>query len=128
MQSPSSDIEAPLGRFSRSSNKIGSTASLNIQHPVSDLVSLALAIRSLNGNSILVLIPVQRVVNGEQTFSCIRAFLQRVSTTNHRGTWVETFFARDVVGTAYIDQVFRRFLVNPPPPSRSLPGTFRAQR
>ena len=94
-----------------------------MQYPVSDLAQLALAIRSLNGNSILVLIPVQRVVNGEQTWSYIGDFLKRVSTTHHRGTWIETLFAKDVVGTADIHQVSPFFKTPLVPSSRSLPRT-----
>ena len=113
--SSSSDIEAQPSRISWASTNTGNTASLHQTYSISDLAQLALAIRSLNGNSILVLIPVQRVVNGEQTWSCIGDFLRRVSTTNHRGTWIESLFARDVVGTAYIHQAFRLFIVALPP-------------
>ena len=119
--SSSSDIEAKPGRFSRTSTNIGSTASFHTKHSVSDLAQLALAIRSLNGNSILVLVPVQRVVNGEQTWSYVGDFLKRVSSTHHRGTCIETLFARDVVGTAYIHQVSPHFKTALLPSPRSLP-------
>ena len=119
--SPSSDIEAQSSSSIRASTNTVNTACLHTMHSVKDLAQLALAIRSLNGNSILVLMPVQRVVNGEQTWSCIGDFLRRVSTTNHRGTWIETFFARDVVGTAYIHQVSSLFIIALPPSSRLLP-------
>lgn len=121
--SSSSDIEAQPSRFSCTSTIVGSTASFPTKQSVGDLAQLALAIRSLNGNSILVLIPVQRIVNGEQTWSCIGDFLQRVSTTHHRGTWIETLFTRDAVGTAYIHQVYTLFTTVLPPFSISLPHT-----
>lgn len=121
--SSSPDVEAQPSRISWASNNTGNTASLRSTCSNSHIAQLALAIRNLNGNSILVLIPVQRVANGEQTWSCIGDFLRRVSTTNHRGTWIESLFARDVVGTAYIHQVFRLFIVNLPLSSRSLPRT-----
>ena len=125
--SSSSDIEAQPSRFARASTNNGSTASFQKKHSISDLAEsvdnlaqLALAIRSLNGDSILVLIPIHTVVSGEQTWSCIGNFLRRVSTTHHRGTWIETLFARDVVGTAYIHQVSPLFTTALPPVSRSL--------
>ena len=121
--SSSSDIEAQSGRFFRASTSIGRTAPFHTKHSVSDVVPLALAIRNLNGNSILVLVPVQRVANGEQIWSWIGDFLQRVSTTHHRGTWIEMLFARDVVGTAYIHQVSPLFTTALPPASRSLHHT-----
>ena len=95
-----------------------------MQCTVGDLVQLALAIRSMNGNSVLVLIPVQRVVNGEQTWSYIGDFLKRISITHHRGTWIETLFAKDVVGTAYIQQVSPSFRTTLPPSLRLLPRNF----
>ena len=118
--SSSSDIEAQPSSSSWASTNAVNTASLHMMYSVKNLTQLALAIRSLNGNSILVLVPVQRVVNGEQTWSCIGDFLRRVSTTNHHGTWIERLFARDVVGTAYIHQVFRLFIVALLSSSRSL--------
>ena len=122
-KNPSSDIEAQPSSSSWASTNTVNTACLHTMHSVKDLAQLALAIRGLNGNSILVLMPVQRVVNGEQTWSCIGEFLRRVSTTNHRGTWIESLFARDVVGTAYIHQVSPLFTMALPPSSRSLPRT-----
>lgn len=119
--SSSSDIEAQPSRISWASTNTGNTASLHTTHSTSGLAQLALAIRGLNGNSILVLIPLQRVANGEQTWSCIGDFLRRVSTTNHRGTWIESLFARDVVGTAYIHQVSSLFIIALPLSSRLLP-------
>ena len=121
--SSSSDIEAGPGRFSCASTSTNSTPSFPTKPSFSNPAQLALAIRSLNGNSILVLIPVQRVFNGEQTWSCIGEFLQRISTTHHRGTWIETLFARDVVGTADIDQVSPLFKKALLPSLRSLPRT-----
>ena len=126
---PSTHMSSPLGneaqpsRISWASINTGNTASLHPTHSISNLAQLALAIRSLNGNSILVLIPVRRVANGEQTWSCIGDFLRRVSTTNHRGTWIEAFLARDVVGTAYIHQVSPIFKIALLPTSGSLPPT-----
>ena len=124
--SSSSDIEAQPARFSWPSTNTDSTASFHTKPSFSNSAQLALAIRSLNGSSILVLIPVQRVVNGEQSWSYIGDFLKRVSTTHHRGTWIEMLFAKDVVGTAYIQQVSPSFMTTLPPSLRLLPRNFYA--
>lgn len=83
------DIEAQSCHFSRASTDVDQTAfspSSQLHTPFSQL---ALAIQNLNGNTILVMVPVQKAANGEQAWTRIRELAREASIAHQLEDWTQ---------------------------------------
>ena len=99
------DIEAQSCRFSRASTDVANTAFSQSSQLHAPFSQLALAIQSLNGNTILVMVPVQKAANGEQAWTRIRELARQASIAHQLEDWTQGIFAKQAVGTAKIQQV-----------------------
>lgn len=99
------DIEAHPRQLNRASTDVDQTPSSQVAQIHGQSSLLALAIRNMRGNCILVVAPVQQLDNGAKAWTRVQDLVQTESNAHQLESWMQKLVAKKIVGTASVRQV-----------------------